>query len=145
MPGALRAFDYRQIRTFCQPGNAPPSIWWQAKQLPLPLATASCLPCSTRLANPETDPATPNAAPPAAGLAISHIEPKSALYGSREVTITVHGSGFGPDSVIVFQGNSYSASVNPEGTQLVVTLPARDLAMGRYAVTVSNGGGRRAR
>ena len=63
------------------------------------------------------------------------------LYGTRELTITVLGSGFTADSVIEFAGTTYTPSVNPEGTRLESMIGTRDLAMGRYAVTVTNGSG----
>ena len=67
--------------------------------------------------------------------------PSSVLYGTRELTITVLGSGFSADSMIEFAGTTYTPSVNPEGTRLEATVATRDLTMGRYAVTVSNGSG----
>jgi hypothetical protein len=75
------------------------------------------------------------------GLAITGVEPKSALYGARKVTLTVSGTGFGADSVVKFGGSSYSPSVNQAGTRLEVTVPTRDLSIGNYALTVSNGPG----
>jgi hypothetical protein len=85
--------------------------------------------------------AAPAVATPAAGPVISDVEPSSVLYGTRELTITVLGSGFSADSMIEFAGTTYTPSVNPEGTRLEATVATRDLTMGRYAVTVSNGSG----
>lgn len=93
-------------------------------------------------AAPAAAPASP--APGAvsgASLAIDSVKPWSVAYGTRELTITVRGSGFTSTSVIVFQGTRYPASVNQEGTQLVATVRTRELGMGSYALTVSNGAG----
>jgi cysteine-rich repeat protein len=76
--------------------------------------------------------------------AISDIEPSNVLYGTRELALVVIGSGFTADSVIEFAGARYTPSVNPQGTRLEVTLATRNLAMGRYPVTVSNGAGQKA-
>ena len=75
------------------------------------------------------------------GPAITGVEPKSALYGSSRVTLTVSGTGFNAETIVKFAGSSYSPSVNQAGTRLEVTVPIRDLAMGNYALTVSNGPG----
>jgi cysteine-rich repeat protein len=92
-----------------------------------------------------TAPAMPAAAAtPDTGPAISDIEPSNVLYGTRELALVVIGSGFTADSVIEFAGARYTPSVNPEGTRLEVTLATRNLAMGRYPVTVSNGAGQKA-
>jgi cysteine-rich repeat protein len=76
---------------------------------------------------------------PAANLAIGRIKPWSVPYGTREVAITISGTGFNADSVVVFQGKSYVPSVSEAGTRLDATIATRDLAMGAYAITVSNG------
>jgi hypothetical protein len=70
---------------------------------------------------------------------ISKIKPWSVVFGARETSITITGSGFNADTVVKFQGTSYTPSVNPAGTELVVTIATRDLAMGFYAISVSNG------
>lgn len=85
----------------------------------------------------------PSAAPDT-GPVISDIEPSSVLYGTREFALVVIGTGFTADSVIEFAGARYTPSVDPDGTRLEVTLAAGNLAMGRYAVTVSNGAGQKA-
>lgn len=77
----------------------------------------------------------------AASPVISDVEPSSVLYGTRELTITVLGSGFSAESVIEFAGTTYTPSVNAEGTRLEATVVTRDLTMGRYAITVSSGSG----
>jgi cysteine-rich repeat protein len=76
-----------------------------------------------------------------AGPVIDDVEPPSVVYGTREVTVTVIGSGFKPGSVIRFQGETYETSVNAAGTELVATLVTRNLVIGRYAITVYNGPG----
>lgn len=81
------------------------------------------------------------AAAAAAGLLISDIEPFSVVYGTRELAITILGSGFDAQSVIEFAGKTYIPEVNPEGTRANVTLTTRNLTLGSYAVTVSNPSG----
>jgi hypothetical protein len=85
--------------------------------------------------------AAPAVATPTAGPVISDVEPSSLLYGTRELTITVLGSGFSADSMIEFAGTTYTPSVNHEGTRLEATVATRDLTMGRYAITVTSGSG----
>lgn len=70
---------------------------------------------------------------------ISKLKPRSVVFGARETTITITGSGFNADSVVKFQGTSYTPSVNPAGNELLVTIATRDLPMGFYAISVSNG------
>ncbi|NOR20069.1 MAG: hypothetical protein GQ538_08295 [Xanthomonadales bacterium] len=72
---------------------------------------------------------------------ITGMKPSKLVYGARELAITVSGSGFHADSVIIFNGSKYSPSVNQTGTQLKVTIPTRTLNIGAYAITVSNGPG----
>ena len=74
-------------------------------------------------------------------LTISDVEPSSVLFGTRAVEITVSGTGFLAGSVIVVAGRKYPPSVNQAGTRLVVTINTRNLSIGPYAVTVSNGPG----
>jgi cysteine-rich repeat protein len=74
-------------------------------------------------------------------LTISDIEPSSVTYGTRELAVTISGTGFAADSVILFAGKTYQPSVNQAGTRLDVTITTRDLTIGSYAVTVSNGNG----
>ena len=74
-------------------------------------------------------------------LTISDVEPPSVIFGTHEVKISVTGTGFHEQSVIIFDGSTYKTSVNPAGTKLDATLPTRDLSIGPYAVTVSNGPG----
>lgn len=89
----------------------------------------------------ETAPTAPVAAAAAAGLLISDIEPSSVVYGTRELAITILGSGFDAQSVIEFAGKTYIPEVNPAGTRANVTLTTRNLTLGSYAVTVSNPSG----
>lgn len=86
-------------------------------------------------------PAEPEVASNTPVLAISDVEPSSVLFGTREATLTVVGSGFGPDSRILFEGSTYEPSVDPSGTRLTVTLPTRRLTIGNYAITVTDSAG----
>lgn len=81
------------------------------------------------------------AAPAIAELTIEEVEPSSVVWGTRELTIAVIGAGFTPESVVLFSGSTYEPVVDPSGTRLTVTLPTRDLPLGNYAVTVSDGAG----
>ena len=72
---------------------------------------------------------------------IEDVEPGSVVYGTAELRIIVLGEGFSAESVVVFRGAQYPATVNPGGTELQTTLPTRGLLIGSYAVTVSNGPG----
>ena len=72
---------------------------------------------------------------------ISGVKPSTLTFGSRELTIKVSGSGFHAGSAILFNGTTYSPSVNQSGTQITVTIHTRELPIGRYAITVSNGTG----
>lgn len=86
-------------------------------------------------------PADPGIIPSTPELSISDVEPSSVVFGTREVEVTVSGTGFIAGSVIVVAGKKYSPSVNQAGTRLVVTINTPDLSIGPYAVTVSNGPG----
>lgn len=72
---------------------------------------------------------------------ISDIKPSWVVFGARETTVAIIGAGFTAESVVKFQGSEYSPSVNPAGTELRVTVATRELPIGSYAVTVSNGPG----
>jgi cysteine-rich repeat protein len=87
----------------------------------------------------ETTPVDQEGLPSIEGPVIESVKPWAVAYGTREVTITIHGTGFIAGSVVIFGGATYPATVNREGTQLITTIPTRNLAMGKYAVTVSNG------
>ena len=87
--------------------------------------------------------AVPDVAPGAVELAITDVEPSSVVFGTRELTVTVIGSGFTPDSRILFEGSTYEPSVDPSGTRLTVTLPTRRLTIGKYAITVTDGSDRK--
>jgi len=76
---------------------------------------------------------------PSTQLGISDVEPSSVVFGTREVTIRISGAGFDSGTVVLFDGASYQPTVNPAGTELELTLPTRRLAIGRYAIKVSNG------
>jgi cysteine-rich repeat protein len=76
---------------------------------------------------------------PSSELGISDVEPSSVVFGTREVTIRISGAGFDSGTVVLFDGASYQPTVNQAGTELELTLPTRRLAIGRYAIKVSNG------
>jgi len=101
-------------------------------------AAATVVAAETIPAAPATVPAT---VPTMAVLAIEAVKPWSVAYGTRETDVTISGTGFNADTVVMFQGKSYVPAVNAEGTQLNATIPTRNLAMGAYAITVSNGPG----
>ena len=107
-------------------------------------AAATVVAAETIPAAPATGPATAPATLPAtlpaiAVLAIEAVKPWSVAYGTRETDITISGTGFNADTVVLFQGKSYVPAINAEGTELNATIPTRNLAMGAYAITVSNG------
>jgi cysteine-rich repeat protein len=91
----------------------------------------------------EVPPAPPVAAvsPAVTMPAIANIKPRTAVFGAREVTVAISGSGFNQQTAVLFKGKRYAPSVNPAGTELRVTLPTRELPMGYHAITVSNGPG----
>ena len=72
---------------------------------------------------------------------ISDVKPAWIVFGARETSIAIIGAGFTDESVVKFQNSAYSPSVNPSGTKLRVTIATRNLPIGRYAITVSNGPG----
>ena len=86
-------------------------------------------------------PADTGNSPPASEPVISDVKPSKLTYGSAELAITISGSGFHAGSVIIFQGTTYTPSVNQAGTQLKVTIPTGNLSIGPYRITVSNGPG----
>jgi len=88
-------------------------------------------------------PAEPVVAAAGAALTISDVEPSSVVYGKRELTITVLGSGFRAGALIEFAGATYEPTVNAQGTRAEVTLATRSLTLGAYAITVSNPSGER--
>jgi len=91
---------------------------------------------------PAAHPAHDQAAgEPGGGPVISKIKPSGVVFGARETTIRILGSGFTADTVVKFQGAAYTPSVNDAGTELRVTIETRDLPMGRYAITISNADG----
>ena len=94
---------------------------------------------------PEPPPALPaNTAGTVISLAqpvISKIKPSNIVFGSREVTVTISGTGFTSETTVLFDATSYTPSVNQAGTELKVTLATRELAIGRYPITISNGSG----
>lgn len=81
---------------------------------------------------------------PASNPVISEVKPSTLSWGTRELAITVMGSGFHDDSVIIFAGTTYMPSVNHAGTELKATITTRNLSIGSYVLTVSNGSGKEA-
>ncbi|HEY5775582.1 MAG TPA: IPT/TIG domain-containing protein [Xanthomonadales bacterium] len=75
------------------------------------------------------------------GPVIAKIKPWSVVFGAREATITILGSGFNDKSVVIFQDATYTPSVNAAGTELRVTIETRSLPIGKYAISVSNRAG----
>lgn len=75
------------------------------------------------------------------GPVISKIKPSGVVFGARETTIRIIGSGFTAGAVVKFQGVAYTPAINAAGTELQVTIVTRDLPMGRYAITISNDDG----
>jgi cysteine-rich repeat protein len=72
---------------------------------------------------------------------IADVEPSTVVFGTRAVAITISGSGFHAESVVIFEGSTYEPLVNPAGTHLGVTIPTANLSIGPYTITVSNGSG----
>ena len=72
---------------------------------------------------------------------ISDVKPSNLVFGTPELAITVSGTGFHADSVIIFEGTIYTPWVNQAGTQLKITIPTGNLSVGPYLITVSNGPG----
>jgi hypothetical protein len=72
---------------------------------------------------------------------ITDVKPSWIVFGARETSIAIIGTGFTDESVVKFQDSTYSPSVNPSGTELRVNIATRNLPIGRYAITVSNGPG----
>lgn len=89
----------------------------------------------------ETTSTAPVIIPSNPKLIISDVEPSAVVFGTSEVTITVSGTGFHSESVIIFDGSKYPAAVNQAGTQLEATIVTGNLGIGPYALTVSNGSG----
>ena len=72
---------------------------------------------------------------------ISDVKPSKLNFGTPELEITVSGTGFHADSIIIFEGTKYTPWVNQAGTRLKVTIPTGNLSIGPYLITVSNGHG----
>jgi cysteine-rich repeat protein len=88
----------------------------------------------TRATNPSSLPSIPNPV-------ISDVEPSSVVWGTSEVAITVIGTGFNEESVIIFEGSTYKPVVNQAGTRLDITIVTANLNIGSYAIKVSNRSG----
>ena len=72
---------------------------------------------------------------------IAGVKPKSIVWGTSEVAITVIGTGFYEESVIIFEGSTYKPVVNQAGTRLDITIETANLIIGSYAIKISNGSG----
>ena len=72
---------------------------------------------------------------------ISDVEPKSMVWGTSKLEITVIGTGFHEGSVIIIDGSTYKPVVSQAGTRLDVTVETAKLDIGSYAIKVSNGPG----
>jgi hypothetical protein len=76
--------------------------------------------------------------------ALSRISPPSVTAGSSDVTLTLTGSGFTPDSALAL-GDTPLTATFAGGTQITVVIPAQSLAQaGTATLTVTNpeaGGG----
>jgi cysteine-rich repeat protein len=82
-----------------------------------------------------------NSLPSIPDLIISDVEPSTVVFGTSEIAITVIGTGFHAESVIIFEGSTYKPVVNQAGTRLDTTIPTAKLSIGSYAIKVSNGSG----
>jgi cysteine-rich repeat protein len=91
---------------------------------------------------PQLPPTLPvNASSVVAKPFISKIKPSSVVFGKREVTVTITGTGFISNTTVLFNGTTYTPSVNQAGTELQIKLATRELPIGRYSLSVSNGPG----
>jgi len=92
------------------------------------------LAAETRATDPSSLPSNPNPV-------ISEVEPSSVVWGTSEFAITVIGTGFHEESVIIFEGSTYKPVVNQAGTRLDTTIVTANLTIGSYAIKISNGSG----
>ena len=89
----------------------------------------------------ETSTTEPSGLPSNPNPVISDVEPSSVVWGTSEVAITVIGTGFDAESVIIFEGSTYKPVLNQAGTRLNTTITTKNLGIGSYAIKVSNGSG----
>jgi cysteine-rich repeat protein len=89
----------------------------------------------------ETLATDPGSLPSIPNPVISDVEPSSVVWGTSEVAITVIGTGFNEESVIIFEGSTYKPVVNQAGTRLDITIVTANLNIGSYAIKVSNRSG----
>ena len=118
----------------CQSEPSPAAMQQQAFEEPPPAGAPP--PAEAPPSGPVSNVESPVTAP-----VVSKIKPGTAVFGVREVTIAISGNGFTNGTTVLFKGSRYTPSVNQSGTELRVTLPARELPMGYHAITVSNGPG----
>ena len=75
----------------------------------------------------ETSAPDPGSLPPIPNPVISGVKPKSVVWGTSEAAITVIGTGFHEESVIIFEGSTYKPVVNQAGTRLDITIETANL------------------
>lgn len=144
---------------FDHEGNIICSDIRQTAETPMPAVDVSSAPPSAVAECPENcarltpehgqnTPSVAKGASPAASVAtvvarpvIDDVEPSSVVYGKREVMVTIIGTGFDDSTVVRFNGATFEPSHDGSGNRLTVTLPTRELSMGAYGITVSNGPG----
>jgi hypothetical protein len=89
----------------------------------------------------KTSATDPGSIPSISTPVISDVEPRSVVWGTSELAITVIGTGFHAESVIIFEGSTYKPVVDQAGTRLDTTIATANLGIGSYAIKVSNGSG----
>ena len=79
----------------------------------------------------------PPAMPDAPGAAVlSNIDPDTAVIGGPDITMTATGSGFGPGSVITFNGGEETTVFVDANTLTTIVKPSTATTPGTYPVTV---------
>jgi hypothetical protein len=69
---------------------------------------------------------------------LSGIDPDSAVIGGPDLTMTVTGSGFGPGTVITFNGGEETTAFVDSRTLTTIVKPSTATTPGTYPVTVFN-------
>jgi hypothetical protein len=82
-------------------------------------------------------PEVPDLAPPE----LSMIDPDTAVIGGADITMTVTGSGFGPGSIITFNGGEENTVFVDTHTLTTIVKPSTATTPGTYPVTVANASG----
>jgi hypothetical protein len=86
---------------------------------------------------PTTPPGTP---PPAVPLVLEDIDPDSAEIGSADLTLTLTGTGFTGDSVIVFNGGDEPTTFVSDTELTTIVKPSTAGTEGDFPVLVRNAG-----